>query len=380
MSTPSTPWTTRHLPRPAHRGDDAVLRPRFDARLREEKQALFSMEGTSSAGFSLPWVNPSDGREYEVYGNPNLSIYSAAECNAACPFCVEKLRPLSRGGRLEEQREVASDRHYFERMENAFRILRPLDPTLSITGGEPSIDPRLPRIVELVKHFKFRKRTFTTNGSGLLPNGLVPLLVEGGFSHLNLSRAHHDGNRNQEIMKVRDAFTNADLSRVVELTRGTGLRPRLSCVLQRGAVDDLESVLEYLEWASSIGVDNVVFRQIMSYDRGTYLPDPVVSFCEGHLVEVAPILQEIHGDLGERHPSFEFTKQVVGYYYYVEVYSYESKAGRRLDVVFEEADLSWIERRKREDGKRPRPRVYEFVFHPNGRLCSTWQPWDGALA
>ena len=33
----------------------------------------------------------------QVYNNVNLSIYSGQTCNARCPFCVEELRPLSKG-------------------------------------------------------------------------------------------------------------------------------------------------------------------------------------------------------------------------------------------------------------------------------------------
>jgi hypothetical protein len=69
-------------------------------------------------------------------------------------------------------------------------------------------------------------------------------------------------------------------------------------------------------------------------------------------------------------PDFTFEKQVVGYYYYVEVWRWHG-----IDVVFEAADLSRLEQsRRRWPGV-----VFELVFHPDTTLASTWQAWDGAL-
>jgi hypothetical protein len=46
-----------------------------------------------------------------------------------------------------------------------------------------------------------------------------------------------------------------------------------------------------------------------------------------------------------------------------------------MDVVFEEADLARLEETKRVDPDL----IHELIFHPNARLASTWQPWDGIL-
>ncbi len=351
----------------------------FDPALRELKQAAFSVEGTSTARFTIPWSDPPfHGLAYHVYGNLNCSIYSAAACNGNCPFCVEKVRPASRGSSLAAVKRCIDDKAYFSALDKALRLVRPLDPSISITGGEPSIDPRLPRIISLVQTHGFRKRTITTNGSGLLRNGLVPALVAGGFKHLNISRAHVDEARNQAIMQFDTPFTNPDLRRVVELTRGTGLRPRLSCVLLRGEIDNLDAIVSYLDWAASIGVDNVVFRQLMAFDPARCAGDPVIAFSENHRVMLDPILREIHQNPVDRHQAFTFTKQVVGYYYYIEVYKYISKRGRTVDVVFENADLRFIDRNR--SAPRTIPLVHELVFHPGGTLNSTWLPGEGIIA
>ena len=84
------------------------------------------------------------GRPATVYVNANFSIYSAQRCNAARGFCVKELRPASRAG----------------------DALRPLSPTISITGGEPSKDARLERILHIVAAPWAPRKTLTTNGPG----------------------------------------------------------------------------------------------------------------------------------------------------------------------------------------------------------------------
>jgi hypothetical protein len=91
----------------------------------------------------------------------------------------------------------------------------------------------------------------------------------------------------------------------------------------------------------------------------------VVKFSERRRARLEPLLDAI-----SEAPDFHFVRQVVGYYYYVEVWRH---AG--MDVVFEEADLAQLERAK---AMMPGI-VHELIFHPNARLASTWQPWDGIL-
>jgi hypothetical protein len=140
---------------------------------------------------------------------------------------------------------------------------------------------------------------------------------------------------------------------------------RLSCALLSGAVDSVEGVVGYLDFAEKVGVDNVIFRQLMKTDPTTVEPNSVVRYSDRHRVFLEPLLDRISAD-----PRFAFQRQIVGYYYYVEVWRY-----RGLDVVFEEADLAQL-----EASKRLGPGIiHELVFHPSARLASTWQPWDGVL-
>ena len=340
----------------------------FSLELRQRKSAGFDLLHNSTARRTVEL--DLFGRRVAVYANANLSIYSAQACNARCPFCVEELRPLSRGRGLAEQKVVESDdERYFGRLRAVLDALTPLSPTVSITGGEASKDPRLPRLLRDLSTREARKLTLTTNGSGLLDvregRPLVEWIADSCLRHLNVSRAHPDHELNLQLMGYREGLSLVDTERVLRRLAATGrVRPRLSCVLLRRGVADLDGVLGYLRFAESLGVDNVIFRQLMKSDPETHAPGPVVRFSDAERVPLQPILEA----LGER-ADFSFVQQIVGYYYYVEVWRW-----RGIDVVFEEADLAQLERTKRHDDV-----VHELVFHPNAELASTWQPWDGLL-
>ena len=342
--------------------------PKFLPEFREKKSRVFELEKNSTAQRVVElelW-----GQPVSVYANANLSVYSAQKCNAKCPFCVEELRPASRGKELEFQKVVETrDERYFEALQEVLRATRPINPSISVTGGEASKDPRLPRILRTLAAAGARKRTMTTNASGLLDcvegKRNIDWICENQLQHLNISRAHYSDERNAKIMRFQEGLAPDQLQKVVGLAASAGCRTRLSCVLLHGEIDNLEKIRAYLDFAASIGVDNVIFRQLMKTDPRTSAPNFVVLYSDRKRVQLEQLLNEISESC-----DFSFQRQIVGYYYYVEVWKYKG-----IDVVFEEADLAHLEDTKRQGQSI----IHELVFHPNAKLCSTWQPWDGIL-
>ena len=340
----------------------------FVESFRRRKSAAFDLEANSTAGRTVPvdfW-----GAVRPVYANANLSLYSGQRCNARCPFCVEELRPASRGGTLVSQKRVETDdARYFAALEEVLRTVRPLDPSVSVTGGEPSKDPRLPLILRTIAAFGSRKRTMTTNGSGLLDavegKTVAEWVVATGLRHLNVSRAHVDQARNSELMGLSDQLSLRDLESVARFMGARGTRVRLSCVLLREGISDLDGIVDYVGFAQALGVRDVIFRQLMKSDPLRHAANSVVRYSDAERVPLEPLLDEISGDR-----RFTFVKQIVGYYYYVEVHRFGE-----MNVVFEEADLARLEKTK----ETMPDVVHELVFHPEGRLASTWQPWDDVL-
>jgi molybdenum cofactor biosynthesis enzyme MoaA len=342
--------------------------PEFRDEWRRQKSAAFDLWRNSTARKTCTinlW-----GRKTQIYANANLSIYSAQRCNAACPFCVEELRPASRGIELAAQKTTEQDdNRYFEKLDSTLAALRPLNPTISITGGEPSKDPRLPRILRTVARYRPRKCTITTNGSGLFDEcegrRMIDWVAAARLDHLNISVAHPDVTRNARLMRLPEALSHAQLAVASRVAAAAKVRVRLSCVLLESSVSTLDAIAAYLEFAQSLGIDNVIFRQLMKTDPATHARNPVVRYSDHERVRLEPLLDVISCD-----PRFSFVRQVMGYYYYVEVWKF-----RNLVAVFEEADLAQLEAVKSRDPHT----IHELVFHPNATLASTWQPWDGVL-
>ncbi len=335
---------------------------------RRKKSAAYDLWSNSTARRTV-WLSLW-GRPHETYANANLSIYSAQPCNAQCPFCVEQLRPASRGRALHLQKTIESDgSRYFAALEQVLVALAPLNPSVSITGGEPSKDPRLPAILRMLMKQGARKRTITTNGSGLwdVQDGrpVIDWITGTGLRHLNISRAHPDDRQNARLMQLHDGLSFEELRAAVARARLGGTRVRLSCLLVKGSMERFDHLLDYVEFARAAGADNVIFRQLMKTDPKTVAPSPVVEYSDAHRVLLEPLLDRLSVD-----SRFRCVRQIIGYYYYVEVWRY-----RGMDLVFEEADLGRLEGVRRE-----MPGViHELVFHPNAQLASTWQPWDGVL-
>jgi GTP 3',8-cyclase len=348
--------------------NQTVARQTYVDSWRRRKSAAFDL-AVNSTGRGTIEIDFGAG-PVPVYNNANLSIYSGQSCNARCPFCVEELRPSSRGITLARQKIVEpSDVRYFASFQRILDVLRPLDPSVSVTGGEPSKDPRSPEILYRLAKSGVRKKTVTTNGSGLLDlrenRRVIDWITEMRTSHLNISIARPDPANNARIMRFGESLAPDSLAKVVRISRERGTRVRLSCVLLRDGINNYEGILKYLDFARSLEVDNVIFRQLMKTDHSTHAENYVVKYGDRSRVQLEPLLDEISQD-----SAFAFQRQVLGYYYYVEIWKYED-----MDVVFEEADLSQLELTKRS-----MPGVIqELVFHPNGCLSSTWQPWDGLL-
>jgi cyclic pyranopterin phosphate synthase len=342
--------------------------PHVDA-WRRQKSGAFELRENSTARRTVRVDFDGEGRD--VYANANLSVYSAQTCNARCAFCVEELRPASRGRDLGAQRAVeADDGRWFAALDRVLDVVqRDLRPSVSVTGGEPSKDPRLPRVLRTLAARGARKRTVTTNGSGLLDvregQRVVDWIAETRVRHLNVSRAHPEQEHNARLMRYAEGPTSDMMRVIVDAARAGGTRVRLSCVLVEGAIATLDDLVRYVDFARSLGVENVIFRQLMRTDPRTVAPNFVVRFSDRKRVVLEPLLDRVSADA-----RFSFVRQIVGYYYYVEVWRMDG-----VDVVFEEADLARLEDVKRADPAL----IHELVFHPDGQLASSWQPWDGVL-
>lgn len=331
--------------------------------IREKRQECYNLEDYRFDDFDF------EGKKKKVYSNVNLSIFTDDYCNANCRFCVAQLRYENKG-MMYRKGHIVSDEEYFRRLEYVLDYLRPLNPSVSITGGEPTKSRRLIPILRLIDKYGYRKRTLTTNGSGLFDvvdgKYIIQHITENHFQHLNISKAHYDESINKKIMQYEKGYcSNEDIEKIAAYAKVNGLRPRMSCLLLKEGIKDKDDIIRYLNFYQNLGIDNVIFRESMDYDESRMLNAEKMAYLKENKVRLNDVWKTIDDD--ER---FTPVRQLLGYYYYVEVYKYQN-----VDMVSESANLVKLYQQK----DKAKDTVFEMIFHPNGNLNGSWEDEEDIL-
>lgn len=333
------------------------------APIREKRQELYNVEDYSLLEFDFK------GNPKKVYSNVNLNIFIDDYCNAKCTFCVAELRFENRSQTYRKDRIVSSE-EYYKRVDEVLTYLKPINPSISITGGEPSKSRRLPELLRIINKHGYRKRTLTTNGSGLfdIMEGKTVLqhIIDNQFNHLNISKAHYDEDINKKIMKYSTGYcTNEMLETIATMSLSNGLRPRMSCLLLKEGISTKEQMINYMDFYKNLGMDNVIFRELMDFDTIKMTDEVMKKYNEDNKVSLKDIWKDIDEDT-----RFTPIRNLLGYYYYVEVYKYQG-----IDMCSESANLVKLydEKQKHNDV------VYEMILHANGNLNGSWIDHEDVL-
>ena len=247
---------------------------KFDKSLREKRNEI-KQEGTTdwdANNYELVDYEFETGKR-KVYKNINFSIFVDDYCNADCKFCVAQLRYEHRNA-LYEKRHIKDRAKYLERLEEVLKIVRPLNPSVSLTGGEATLSPNFVDVVKLVDKYGFRKRTITTNGSALLKtvenDTIINHLIKNKFNHLNISRTTYKDELNREIMRYnrdKEYCTDEMLREILSISNASEMKHRLSCILLREGIHTVEDMKRYMDYYSNLGANNFIFRELMDYDK-----------------------------------------------------------------------------------------------------------------
>lgn len=337
---------------------------KFDKSLREKRQYA------KETGISDYNINNYDLLEYKfdtgkkkVYGNVNFNIFIDDYCNADCKFCVAQLRYEHKHA-MYKKAHIKDLDAYLKRLEEVLKIVRPLNPSVSITGGEPTLSPILTEVMKLVDSYNFRKRTITTNGSGLLKvqdnDTILSNLIKYKWNHLNISRASYNDELNRKIMRYdsEKEYCSMDMLKdILNATSKSDLKHRISCLLLKESVNSVSEIKKYVDFYSQLGANNFIFRELMDYDKSAVNIEKI-KYCNANKIKLYDIWNEF-----DNYPEFIPYLNILGYYYYVEIYKYFGNT-----VASESADLNMQNREFANNSDV----VYEMIFHNNGNLCGSW--------
>lgn len=294
---------------------------------------------------------------------------SAKPCSARCTFCSETLvhdeaRVLSASLRPRAT--------YMRELADCMRVLEGLPIGYSLSGLEASDDADwLEGVLDVLDAHGERspvaERVLYSNGNGLARTStgarLLPRLRAFALTRVEMSRHAVDEHANDRIMRFPDAphvhvKKRAQFEDTLRFAIESGLHVRLVCVVQRGGVASFHDARAYVEWARTLGVGDVVFREL-SRTGAAYRENNALRLVDDARVPIAGMLAQAHAD--EELVPVERTR---GYYYE----NVRFVVDGACSVTFEWSDYVDMKARHRSGV------VHKLVFHANGNLCADWDP------
>jgi hypothetical protein len=307
------------------------------------------------------------GRDYSVAQPVTFTPYAATRpCSARCRFCSENLRSRHSAVAAALQRPGPD---YFAQLGLALAQLEGLPLSYSLSGLETTDDPDfmcalLDGLDRHAGRSPVEQRVLYTNGAGLAGPAqarLIARLARFGLDWIELSRHHHQADRNQAIMRFREGSAQRDAAgfdaMLEKLTRD--LAVKLVCIAQRGGIESAEGLRDYLEWARARGVRSVILRELSKLDP-SYVVNGTARHIENTRVGAAALLRDSLRLLGDQFAPHSVT---AGYYFWNVIGRY-----RGLELIFEASDYAVMH------AQHDTARVYKLVFHANGALCAGWDP------
>jgi len=222
-----------------------------------------------------------------------LDIMITTQCQSACSFCIQEATfQASSISSLEFMEAVESHVHGFVR-NGGTKIV--------ITGGEPLLKPQkvIDILAVLSKFPELKLIALYTNGEMLTKHfprselSIVESLAKTSLSDVNLSVHHFEDCINNSILKRQNKISTKVIAKAV---KAAGLPFRFNCVIQKGGIDDLEDVADYVSFALRLGARSVYFRQLfgLSFSQpisdGRYNPIDYIKQCS---VDVLPIVNQL---------------------------------------------------------------------------------------
>jgi MoaA/NifB/PqqE/SkfB family radical SAM enzyme len=174
---------------------------------------------TGAGGKPISW------REWLQYGPFLAQVVVTRRCNLTCAYCYEY--------------DKTSQPVPFEALEARLRKLRQLRAwVVCFIGGEPTLHPELPRLVERARALGFPRRQLITNGLRLTPES-IEALNDAGLTDMQMSV---DGvHRNASTEKVLDVLG----SRLELLARRARFKVTLSAVIGSAPPEEVLAVVDF---------------------------------------------------------------------------------------------------------------------------------------
>lgn len=232
-----------------------------------------------------------EGAEYaSLYRRLNVQLVVTNKCPFNCPFCIEKINPTNdKEEKFSPEAQIANLKVLLLSMKKAG-----MEPTVSITGGEPTV--YFNHIVEVAKMLDEIDVKYNLNTSG----NLKTKLISETFDRINLSVHEADPKRNSDIFGVcrneywkEEVYQNATIQRVITSS-------------------NFNDLIEFLD----------------SFDQKRFSIRFVARTANETSFDWKPLFDQIAKD-----DRFQFIQQKIGDYYFFEEYKYKEEKTIRFSFA-----------------------------------------------
>ena len=184
-------------------------------------------------------------------------IVGNKSCNANCPFCISKLTPdcgIS-NNEIINWRNLKIGCNFAKQCGVS---------TVLLTGkGEPLVKQNIDSITEYLKNIKEYNFPFIelqTNGTEILnlSDELLKIWYDLGLTTFIISCVHFNPIKNKEIYNQFYPI----LDTLVNFIHSKGFSVRLSCIMLKDYIDNLEKVLEFVELCKKWEVEQFTIRPV----------------------------------------------------------------------------------------------------------------------
>lgn len=283
-----------------------------------------------------------------------FSILAGSEaCNAHCPFCISKMTPSSG---LSNKLDKVNWRTFakacqFARDNHVSTVL--------ITGkGEPTLYPdQITEFMDAMEKYKFPFIELQTNGLLFSEqrekyDSYLSEWYDKGMTTIALSIAHYDNERNKEIYTPDREYP--DLLDTIDYLHGQGFSVRLSAVLCKGYLEDIDGLEKLIEFARENNVEQLTVRSISKPDKCKR--EDVEEWTENHMIGDER-MKEISGYLDDK------GTVLMDLIHGATVYDVDGQNVCLTNCLTLEPDNE---------------KIRQLIFFPDGHLRYDWQ-YEGAI-
>lgn len=221
-------------------------------------------------------------------------------CNADCPLCVAKhiiknisCKELCQGFNHKCRRccdRTAGDDEFYAAVADFFDTVNGLNVRVILSGGEPTLSPRLIPTLKILDKHQFGQICIETNGAGLLYDNVSKELLKRKVKII-LSRYGITDEENNAVFKYK--YGAVEESTVKAIFTKYGKLITVNCIPLKGSVDSGEKLIEYYNYFKALGAADVQFSEAMFDTRLAAANKSIGEAYKASVVNIADLSAEL---------------------------------------------------------------------------------------